>query len=140
MSVLRDVASTGPDDDSGGSGTGILVAAGLLFTAVTLWGLIQDVRRMIAWPSATATVVGHQVIGSNGERAPVVEYRTSSGLAVRSSDRTFVRGRSYSVGKTIRVHYNAADPQQVLIGYRRIVFITLVMLWVAGWTVFFSTR
>ena len=130
------VALAAAEQDDSSFGTSYVVLACLLFAGIGLWGLVRDLGWLLRWPVATGTVVDSIPIGDERTRAPVVEFRTGQGLAVRASDGVYTRWGKYPVGKTMPVRYDESNPQRVLVGYRRVVMFGLLFVWTGGFAVF----
>jgi hypothetical protein len=128
------------DQDDSGFGSPLVILACLLFAGIGLWGLVRDVSWLLRWPMATGTVVDSIPIGDEGTRAPVVEFHTSQGLAVRASDGVYTRWGKHPIGRTLPVRYDEHDPQRVLVGYRRVVMFGLLLVWTGGAAVFLITH
>jgi Protein of unknown function (DUF3592) len=105
-SKVLDLAQASGGNESG-LGKPAVILGGLLFAVLGLWGLIQNLRRILTWPATTGTVVGHESAGKDGRlRIPVVAFQTQDGHTVQSGDRVGTRRGRYSVGKQVRVRYD----------------------------------
>jgi Protein of unknown function (DUF3592) len=115
----------------------ILASLGL-FTALSLAGFLQTLRRMFGWPAATGTVIAHEPAGKDRTLlTPVVTFQTPDGTTVRGGDRIATRRGRYPVGRRIRLHYDARNPSDAVIGYRAIVIYGAMCLWFMGFTLVF---
>jgi hypothetical protein len=101
---------------------GALILIGLLFVLIGLGVLISGVvsamkqsRALSRQISSTGTVVDvvKRVFNpGSGVYCPVVEFTTAAGQPVRFESQFGTMPASHQVGQTVRVRYQAADPQQ----------------------------
>ncbi len=139
-STALDLARASVGNESG-LGKPVVILGGLVFAALGLWGLVQNVRRILTWPATTGTVVGHESVGKGGRlRTPIVAFQTQGGDAVQSGDQIgTLRGR-YAVGKRVRIRYDNLNPQNVMIGYRGTLIYGALFVWCLGFSMLFMFR
>ncbi len=93
-------------------------------------------RKLLRWPAATATVVGHRPAAGDGRLlTPVVAFQTHDGRSVQGGDRIGTRRGRYSVGKQVRVHYDARNPISVLVGHVGTLVYGALFVWCLGFAV-----
>jgi Protein of unknown function (DUF3592) len=120
-------------DGFSGLGLPVIILTALLFAAVGLWGLIHNVRRHLTWPAATGTVVGHRPADTNARLlTPVIAFKTHDGRSVQGGDRIGTRRGRYSVGKQVRVRYDARNPGRLIVGYHGTLVFGALFVWCLG--------
>lgn len=139
MSTVE-LARTGADADGGPFSTPVILVVLTLFLAIGVWQLYVTVRRLLSWQSTTGTVVDYTLdFAANGLKAPVVEFRTHEGHAVRASDNIKTAWTRHRLGKDLTVRYDAGNPQRVMLGNFGVVFWPVFVVWMLAGLYFVGT-
>ncbi len=127
-----DLALTLGSNESG-LGAPVILVCCLLFAAIGLWGLVRNVHRLLTWPTTTGTVVGHNpASGDQRLLTPVIAFQTQDGRPVRGGDQIGSRRGRYSVGKQVRLRYDAQNPSRVMVGYLGTLVYGFLFVWMLG--------
>jgi hypothetical protein len=96
----------------------VVLLVGVFIAFVFLWGAVSRLRNQRVWPVVGGTVVAHERIDTDSSTrwAPVVEFVTSDGRAVRASDDVGTSPPRFRVGTPVPVRYDPADPRNVIVG------------------------
>lgn len=123
---------------SGPGARAVILGGLLLFSALSLWGLVYNVRGLLTWPAATGTVIGHDWDDKRQLITPVVEFQTHDGRTMRVRDGILTSWWRYSVGKQVRVRYDVQNPSRVIIGYHGTLIYGALLVWFLGFTLIMS--